>query len=174
MSGETEKDSLLIHILKYILILICHGLSDLATIYYGNGLTTVRSNDKEGFEKQKWSVNKIAKYYFACMQNLGTATIIGPHLNQFNGINAAFGYLYGLHMAAFGMTLRKTGFINTIQWLLWYAIWLVFAGIFVSTQTTIYHLIGCAIVSFLRFKFHINKYILWNLFFIVITKIYYF
>lgn len=87
-------------------------------------------------------------------------------------INFAFTPIFAIQIAAFLMTLVRKNIIDELDWHRVYAVAL-WINIFVLSTTNIFMVLYICFVyygfRFFRFHFHINKYLLWNIFLYIAT-----
>lgn len=165
------------HIAVYLrgpLVLLTMATADRVTAYYKeqgtlqNDETTMRSNPYPSYVSP--TLSRAYNLFYSTSQVFGTVNIL------YRDMNAIFLVILPIQIAPLGMTLVKKGIINQAGWHLWYSL-AIFANYWNAHVTpddasVWYYKASVFLFCLYRFRFHINKYILWS--FIIMLQWYLF
>lgn len=145
------------------LVLLTMATADQVTAYYKKkdqikDETTMRSNPYPHFVSEM--ITYAYNLFYSTSQIFGTANVL------YRDMNAIFMVVLPIQIAPLGMTLVKKGIINQAGWHWWYSI-AIFANYFNALMTPNdashnYYLMSVVIFCICRFRFNMNKYILWS------------
>jgi hypothetical protein len=140
------------------IVLMTIYAADIVTEYYKNDNTTMRDMPYPDYIP-KWFI-KIHNYFYSITQVLATMIILSQ-----KDIDRIFLILLPIQTAPFGMTLVKKGITDQAGWHISYTAALLINYIY-SCKDRIFPVPvywACTFIfSILRFKYHINKYLLWT------------
>jgi hypothetical protein len=137
-------------------------VADVATMVHGSQSTTMRDNPYPSYVPAR--IVKWHNMFYAISQILATMNILVA-----TAMDRPFLSLLAIQTAPFGMTLVKKGVITQAGWHLWYtlALLLNYAYALVSIETgaisTAAYFATASTVAVLRFRYRVNKYLLWTL-----------
>lgn len=144
---------------RFVLVMSCHLLADIATQKYGNKtITTVRNDHKEPLT----NLQQMGAYYFSVSQIFALGVLL---YRETNIIDVAFAVLFSIQFVSFVMTLKFKGIIAEPLPNIIYAISLFIA--YIIAYVGQYELLlnegtFISIIAYIRFKHKVNKYLLWS------------
>ena len=140
------------------IVLLTIYTADVVTEYYKNDNTTMRDMPYPDYVP-KWFIT-LHNYFYSISQVLATMNVLCQR-----DIDRVFLILIPIQTAPFGMTLVKKGIIDQAGWHVYYTIALLLNFIYASDNKLIpmTTFMACSFIfSILRFKYHMNKYLLWS------------
>lgn len=166
---NAKTGMVLFHYARGIILLLTLASADLVTLYYKNhdmllpGETTMRSMPfPEGTNP---TLIRTTNLYYSISQVLATMNIIFT-----SNMNRPFAVLFPIQLAAFLMTLVRKSILTSGEWHVMYAGALGLNYVYAVVATTdnsglismpMYLFLASTFII-LRFRYHVNKYILWS------------
>jgi len=150
--------------MRYLLVVCTMALADVVTFVYiddSNGSTTMRGNAYP-MDTPKLLIKSL-NYFYSISQVFATLHILFSPSADY-----AFLVLLPIQLAPFAMTLERKGYINQYMWHVIYILAIlpnyIYSGINLYQPDLMWSYM--IFFSVLRFKYKVDKYILWSIIYI--------